>query len=126
VPRFVRVLGTGGRELTDAIAHDLDVPAETAEALKRAVGVQNTDETVVRARTAMDRPLSVLLDEVRSSLDYFRNQPGASRLHRVVVTGGSAQMPGLPERLSALIGVSLQPAYIHDFLPVASIAFSHH
>src|SRR5467141_2391185 len=34
VPQFVRVLGSGGRELTDAIATDLGVPAETAEALK--------------------------------------------------------------------------------------------
>src|SRR6185436_12724446 len=32
VPRFVRVLGTGGRELTDAIASELDLPPETAEA----------------------------------------------------------------------------------------------
>src|SRR5205814_1973551 len=27
IPRFVRVLGTGGRELTDAIASDLAIPA---------------------------------------------------------------------------------------------------
>ena len=38
IPRFVRVLGTGGRELTDAIAADLDIPPETAEALKRQLG----------------------------------------------------------------------------------------
>ena len=125
VPRFVRVLGTGGRELTDAIANDLGVPVETAEALKRAIGTQTNDEMVTRARTAMDRPLSVLLDEVRSSLDYFRNQPGASRLQRVIVTGGSAQMPGLPERLSALTGTQVEPAYMHDLLRVGDIGFSH-
>ena len=46
----------------------------------------------------------MLLDEVRSSIDYYRNQPGSARLLRVVVTGGAAQLPGLPERLSALVG----------------------
>ena len=76
LPRFVRVLGTGGRELTDAIANDLDVPPETAEALKRALGNPQHDEMVARARVVVDRPLSVLLDEVRSSIDYYRNQPG--------------------------------------------------
>ncbi len=124
VPHFVRVLGTGGRELTDAIADELDVPVETAEALKRATGAPSGDEMVAHARTAMDRPLSVLLDEVRSSIDYYRNQPGAARLVRVVATGGAAQMPSLPERLAALVGVPVEPAYMHDLIRVGDIGFA--
>ena len=53
------------------------------------------DELVARARTSIERPLSVLLDEVRSSIDYYRNQPGSSPLLRIVATGGAAQLPGL-------------------------------
>jgi type IV pilus assembly protein PilM len=123
VARFVRVLGSGGRELTDAIASDLDVPFETAEALKRALGQPQTDDMVIRARAAVDRPLSVLLDEVRSSIDYFRNQPGSARLERVVVTGGSAQLPGLAERMAALVGVPVEPAFMHELLRVGDIGF---
>jgi len=124
VPQFVRVLGSGGRELTDAIANDLGVPAETAEALKRALANPAPDEMVTRARTAVDRPLSLLLDEVRSSIDYYRNQPGSAQLRRVVVTGGSAQLPGLPERLSALVGVPVEPAFMHDLLRIGDIGFA--
>ncbi|HYL51389.1 MAG TPA: type IV pilus assembly protein PilM, partial [Acidimicrobiia bacterium] len=124
VPRFVRVLGSGGRELTDAIAHELDVPVETAEALKRAIADPSQDEAIGRARTAMDRPLSVLLDEVRSSIDYYRNQPGSARLLRVVATGGSAQLPGLPERLAALVGVPVEPAYMGDLIRIGDIGFA--
>jgi len=124
IPQFVRVLGSGGRELTDAIATDLGVPAETAEALKRALANPAGDEMVARARTSVDRPLSVLLDEVRSSIDYYRNQPGSAQLRRVVVTGGSAQLPGLPERLSALVGVPVEPAYMHDLLRIGDIGFA--
>jgi type IV pilus assembly protein PilM len=124
VPQFVRVLGTGGRELTDAIATDLGVPPETAEALKRALANPQPDEMVARARTAVDRPLSVLLDDVRSSIDYYRNQSGSAHLRRVVVTGGSAQLPGLPERLSALVGVPVEPAYMHDLLRIGDIGFA--
>src|SRR3954471_3380849 len=62
VPRFVRVLGTGGRELTDAIANELDLPPETAEALKRQLGSDapdpRHDELVMRARSSIERPLS--------------------------------------------------------------------
>src|SRR5205814_1193480 len=46
VPQFVRVLGSGGRELTDAIATDLGVPTEAAEALKRALANPGSDEMV--------------------------------------------------------------------------------
>jgi type IV pilus assembly protein PilM len=123
-PRFVRVIGSGGRELTDAIATDLGVPAETAEALKRQIGMPTNDELVGRARTSIDRPLSVLLDEVRSSVDYYRNQGNAARLLRVVATGGTAQLPGLPERLAALVGVPVEHASMRDLIRVGDIGFA--
>lgn len=128
VPRFVRVLGTGGRELTDAIASELDLPPETAEALKRQLGGDaheaRHDELVARARTSIERPLSVLLDEVRSSIDYYRNQPGSSPLLRIVATGGAAQLPGLTERLSALVGVPVEPARPRELVALGDIGFA--
>ena len=128
VPRFVRVLGTGGRELTDAIATELDLPPETAEALKRQLGGDahepRHDELVARARTSIERPLSVLLDEVRSSIDYYRNQPGSSPLLRIVATGGAAQLPGLTERLSALIGVPVEHARPRELVALGDIGFA--
>jgi type IV pilus assembly protein PilM len=124
VPRFVRVLGTGGRELTDAIASELDLPPETAEALKRQLGGDGHDELVTRARASIERPLSVLLDEVRSSIDYYRNQVGSSPLLRIVVTGGGAQLPGLSERLSALVGVPVEQARPRELIALGDIGFS--
>ncbi len=129
VPRFVRVLGTGGRELTDAIAAELDLPPETAEALKRQLGAAPTheprhDELVARARSSIERPLSVLLDEVRSSIDYYRNQPGSSPLLRIIATGGAAQLPGLTERLSALVGVPVEHARPRELVALGDIGFA--
>ena len=129
VPRFVRVLGTGGRELTDAIAAELGLPPETAEALKRQLGGglahdEAHDELVARARLSIERPLSVLLDEVRSSIDYYRNQPGSSPLVRIVATGGAAQLPGLTDRLSALVGVPVEAARPRELVALGDIGFS--
>jgi len=124
VPRFVRVLGTGGRELTDAIASELDLPPETAEALKRQLGATGHDELVARARSSIERPLSVLLDEVRSSIDYYRNQADSSPLLRIVTTGGAAQLPGLSERLSALVGVPVEPARPRELVALGDIGFT--
>jgi len=122
VPRFVRALGTGGRELTDAICGELELPVETAEALKRQLAVGG-DDLVVRASQAIERPLGVLLDEVRSSLDYYRNQPGAARMSRVVATGGASQLPGVADRLAALVGVPVELARPRELLAIGDIRF---
>jgi type IV pilus assembly protein PilM len=122
LPRFVRVLGTGGRELTEAVAAALELPFETAESVKRQVG-NVSDDVVARARVALERPLAAMLDEVRSSLDYYRNQPGAARLLRVVTTGGGALLPGLVDRLSTLVGLPVQMAEPRSTLIVGDIGF---
>jgi type IV pilus assembly protein PilM len=123
IPRFVRVLASGGRALTDAISTALELPPETAESLKRQVGSVD-DEVVRQARAAAERPLAVLLDEIRSSLDYYRNQPGATRLLRVRLSGGGAQFDGVQERLTALLGVPVEPARPRDRVGIADIGFS--
>ena len=122
IPRFVRVLGIGGRELTDAIAGGLELPFETAESVKRQVG-DVSDDVIARARGSLERPLASLLDEVRSSLDYYRNQPGATRLLRVVVTGGGSLLPGMVDRLSTLVGLPIVMAEPRSILSVGDIGF---
>ena len=121
-PRFVRVLGSGGRALTDAISSALEVPFDTAESVKRQIGTVH-DDVVTQARTAIERPLGVVLDEIRSSLDYYRNQPGASRLLRVQVTGGGAQLADLRDRLGALLSVPVVEAQPLEQLQVTDIGF---
>ncbi|MCZ7530933.1 MAG: pilus assembly protein PilM [Acidimicrobiia bacterium] len=92
VPRFVRMVGTGGRDLTSSLAEALDVPFGTAEAVKR--GVEDLPLDVARgADEALARPVGDLLEEVRGSLDYYRAQPDALPVLRVVVTGGGRRSP---------------------------------
>ncbi len=109
LPRFVRILAVGGRTLTEAIARDLELPFEQAEALKRQtelVPVAVAD----RARASMARPLADLVEQIRGSLDYYRAQPGAPRLLRVTLTGGASLTPGLSEQLRDLVGLPVEMA----------------
>ena len=123
IPRFVRVLGSGGRLLTEAIATSLDASFDQAESLKRQIGLVD-DDAVSQARAATERPFGALLDEIRSSLDYYRNQPGAARLGRVQLTGGGALMAGVQDRLGALLGVPIERAMPRQRLQVDDIGFS--
>ena len=112
VPRFVRVLGTGGRELTDAIAAELDLPPETAEALKRQLARRRaTTSSSTRAR-AVDRAAAVGAARRSPQLARLLPQPAglvAADAHRRD-RWRARSSPGLTERLSALVGVPVEHA----------------
>ncbi len=99
-PRFVRMLPSGGREVSDAIARALPVSAEEAESLKRGEDVGREDvksqaDAIVKAR------IGAFVDEVRSSLDFYTAQAPGSRIMRLVLTGGGSALPGLLEHVAS-------------------------
>ena len=108
LPQFARILGVGGRALTEAIASELDLAFDAAEALKRQSLMAN-DDLGTRARAAIERPLSELLEEIRGSLDFYRTQPDGSPIAEVLLNGGGSQLPGLAERLGQLIDLPDHP-----------------
>jgi type IV pilus assembly protein PilM len=122
LPRFVRVLGLAGRSVTEAIARDLAIPFDQAEALKRQTG-QVPDEVAERARAAIGRPVSDLVEQIRGSLDYYRGQPGATRLLQVTLTGGGSLLPGIAPQLRELVGLPVETATPRDQLAIGDIGF---
>jgi type IV pilus assembly protein PilM len=122
LPRFVRILGTGGRALTDAIARDLELAPDAAESVKRQGELAPAD-LAARAEAAVERPLGEVLEEIRGSLDYYRTQPGAAPLRRVLVTGGASRLPGLQERLARVLAVPVEDARPRDHVVVGDLGF---
>jgi type IV pilus assembly protein PilM len=122
IPRFVRILGSGGRSVTDAIARDLELSTDQAEAVKRQMNTAPPD-LAQRAQRAMARPISDLVEQVRGSLDYYRTQPDSIRLLRVTLTGGGALTPGLVEQLVDTVGVPVDPASPREHIAIGDIGF---
>ena len=46
--------------------------------------------------------------ELVSSLQFYQNQPGSLGIGEIVLTGGTAHLPGLAEELERLIGVRVR------------------
>jgi type IV pilus assembly protein PilM len=112
VPVFVRILVLGGDDITEALAAGLGIPSHEAELRKRQLGVGgHSDDTA--ARIVNDRA-EAFVDEVRSSLDYYRSQAGAARLSTVVLTGGGSLLPGLAERLSEKLRLPVEVGSVFD------------
>ena len=117
VCEFTRVLGWGGQSLSVAIARALDVTPSEATPLKHAVSLVATTleppegvtpEVLESAREAVRRELQAFARELVSSLRFYQNQPGSLGIAEVVLTGGTAHLPGLADELQRLIGVPVR------------------
>lgn len=107
VPRFVRILPSGGNDVTGSLASNLGVSQEDAEIFKRGgplTGKAPSDE----ARQTLQQRTAGLVDEIRSSLDFYRAQTPGAQVSRVLVSGGGSKMPGFVEMLGQRIGVPTQ------------------
>jgi type IV pilus assembly protein PilM len=102
VPRFVRVLLSGGQDVTDAIAERLGVPTATAEAAKRGGVTDLPDRERDLALSAVELMQEVFVDEIRSSIDYYGASNTQFPVERIVVSGGGSLLPGIIERLQSV------------------------
>lgn len=104
VPQFVRIIPTGGADLTRALQTELDVDETTAESVKTALGlaasVSSIDEQ--KAVEVIYRVTSELLTSLRNTINYFVNTRQPNAVTGVVLAGGGASLRGLPEALSEM------------------------
>jgi type IV pilus assembly protein PilM len=112
---FTRVIEWGGQNLNVAIARALDVAPSEAEPIKHSVSLLEPAEAMdldaeraAKVRTAVHQELQTFARELVSSLQFYQGQPGSLGIAEIVVTGGTAQLPGLDAELGRLIGVRVR------------------
>ena len=134
VTRFVRMLPSGGRDITLALAAGLGVADDVAERLKRGESVEALEpggegdmplppqgEAGVPFRPRPDRSLPLpppaeirdlaltramsFVDEVRSSLEFYTAQMPNAQIGRVLVVGGGSRLEGLLDLLQERLPV---------------------
>lgn len=110
VAKFVRILPSGGHDVTTAIASSLGIPEEQAETLKRGTPGEG-GPPLETARQILDSRASVLVDEIRSSFDFYQAQSPGARVSRVLVTGGSSKLPGLLEMIAERVRAQVEPGH---------------
>lgn len=104
IPRFVRILLIGGRNISRTLMDDLSISLYDAEELKRQVGLGD-EGADASAAASMGRSVGDLIDEVRGSLDYFAATSANGPVTRIILSGGGARLSGLAERLSERLRV---------------------
>ncbi len=95
---FTRDSPLGGNRYTESIQKMLGLSYEQAETLK--LGGEVEGRTFADAQPAIDMVNAEVAGEIRRSFDFFRSSSHSDTIHRVILSGGSARLPGLVEYLS--------------------------
>ena len=120
--RFVRILPSGGRDITLAIARGMSVEDDVAERLKRGdvgddrVPMSEGGNGIARqlaqaSEIAMQRATQ-FVDEIRSSLEFYTAQTQGARIERLLISGGGSKLDGFIDILRQRIPVTVEPGRV--------------
>jgi type IV pilus assembly protein PilM len=101
VPQFVRIIPTGGSDLTDAIRSEGTLTTEQAEATKRSLGL-STAGVSLEQRPVVEviyRVAGELLSSIRNTLNYFATARPQDPVRQIILTGGGAKLTGFAQAL---------------------------
>jgi type IV pilus assembly protein PilM len=143
--RFVRILPSGGRDVTVAIARAIGVDDMVAERLKRGETPEGAPEPTEgrepeaepdhpgaedgpspegpgtpkpqQVRQVALQRAAAFVDEVRSSLEFYTAQAREARIARVLVTGGGSKLEGLLDLMRQRIPVPVDPGRVFQHVP---------
>ncbi|HYY08255.1 MAG TPA: type IV pilus assembly protein PilM [Actinomycetota bacterium] len=110
--RFVRILPSGGRDITMAIARSLSVEDDVAERLKRGEVVEGASVSAAQAEDVARQRAQQFVDEIRSSLEFYTAQSQGARIDRVLVSGGGSKLHGFMDVIRQRIPVLVEPGRV--------------
>lgn len=98
--------GTGGKEITRAISYGFNVDFRRAEELKKDVGLSFSGPQKKVSETILPT-INIIVSEVKKMNEaYIKNN--RKMVKRVIVTGGTANLPGLIEYFSKELNISAE------------------
>ena len=117
------------RRLTDAVARNLDLPADSVDCVLEEVGLadrcRRKDDAPLpleALRTLIRKPVNAVAEAVRAALAYAYQMYADNGTAGVIVTGQAAAVPGVPEYLASRLDVEVRAAVPEDVVGAAPAA----
>lgn len=117
IPLFTRDIAAGGKQYTAALQKALNIGFSEAEKFKQSAEPGERAAAAVQAAT--QEFVETLGREVEKTFNFFRQMTGAGSIDRAYLSGGTARVAGLCERLQAELKI---PVEVLD--PLRGIAVS--
>ncbi|MEI8067773.1 MAG: type IV pilus assembly protein PilM [Candidatus Shapirobacteria bacterium] len=115
---FARSLSIGSESITRSISINLGLDMASAEEYKKAYGMKET-ELEGKIRNAIMPVFNSIAEEVRKAMALFLEEH-SKPAELLVLSGGSANIPGMAEELTKVMGVEVQ--IIQPFLKIDATA----
>ena len=109
IPQFVRIIPSGGDDITAALSSRLDIDTENAEQIKRAFGL-NPEAAGPEWRPAIEviRDVSSdLLGSLRNTINFYINTRPSDPITATVLSGGGSQLPGFAAALQEITRIQV-------------------
>lgn len=107
--RFTRSIPVGGDSLTKAVQKDLALEYAQAEEYKKTYGLEES-QVQGKVYNAIKPVFDNILLEINRSKTYYTTQNPEVIINRVILTGGSAMLPGLLLYLANKLDVEVELA----------------
>jgi type IV pilus assembly protein PilM len=101
MPLFIRDVSVGGNQYTDILQKELQLNFQEAEDLK--LGKVGGPEAEM-VGPLLESITEMLITEVQKTFDFFRETYPGERISRVVISGGTSGISGLPEKIQEIFG----------------------
>lgn len=106
VPLFARDIPFGGMQFTEALQKSLDLSYEEAEKVK--LGEEHPKVTAEARDAALASVSQSLVAEIRGTFSFFRQMTGAANIDRIYLSGGTARLAGLAERVEQALAIPVE------------------
>ncbi len=104
---FTRSISSGGNVLTRAVASDLSLEFEQADQYKKTYGLLE-DQLEGRVMSAIKPTFELIVNEIKKAINFYQTKNPNDQVKRIVLSGGTAKLPGLLIFIANALGVEAQ------------------
>jgi type IV pilus assembly protein PilM len=105
-PIFTRDIPFGGRRYTESLQKALDLGYDEAEKVK--LGEEHPQADPAAREAALALVSDSLISEIRTTFNFFAQMNGASAIDQCYLSGGTARLPGLVERIGERLKIPVE------------------
>lgn len=101
-----RSIPTGGNALARAVARDLDLEVSQAEEYKKSYGL-GEKQLEGKVKAAIKPIFDVVINEIKKAIIFYQEKEKV-KLENVLLSGGTAKLPGVVPYLANSLGIGVQ------------------
>ena len=121
---FVGSISSGGEALTRVIAQELGFDVEQAEEYKKTYGLE-AEELEGKILSAVQPMMGKIIQEIKKALSFYQTKHPSDRINSLIITGGTARLPGIAPYLTQNLGIETQIGNLQSVMQVDEKKFAH-